>query len=88
MVKYFINQRFIVGARYEDEKNPGHFKGGQVYRITAIDKDYNLSTWNSEDVGLIKLYVFGTMWASSPTNQKNKCAKKPPYYVLTNPSPA
>ena len=55
--KYFINQRFIVGARYEDENNPGHFKGGQVYRITAIDKDYNLSTWNSEDVGLMKLYV-------------------------------
>lgn len=55
--KYFINQRFIVGAREEDEDNPGHYIGGQVYRITAIDKDYNLSTWDSESVGLIKLYV-------------------------------
>lgn len=55
--KYFINQRFIIGARDEDEDNPGHFKGGQVYRVTAIDKGYNLSTWDSENVGLCKFYV-------------------------------
>ena len=54
---YFINQRFIIGARTEDVKQPGHFIDGQVYRITAIDKGYNLSTWNTEDVGLVKLYV-------------------------------
>lgn len=54
---YFINQRFIMGARTEDPKKPGHFINGQVYKVTAIDKGYNLSTWNSEDVGLIKLYV-------------------------------
>ena len=54
---YYINQRFIIGARKEDPKRPGHFIDGQVYRITAIDKGYNLSTWNTEDVGLIKLYV-------------------------------
>lgn len=55
--KYFINQRFIIGAREEDPKNPGHFISGQVYRITAIDKDYGLSTWNPESVGLVKFYV-------------------------------
>jgi len=55
--QYFINQRFIIGARTEDPKNKGHFIGGQVYRVSAIDKVYNLSTWDTEDVGLIKLYV-------------------------------
>lgn len=55
--KYYINQRFIIGAREEDENNLGHYKGGQVYRITAIDKDYSLSTWDPENVGLIKIYT-------------------------------
>ena len=55
--KYFINQRFIVGARDRDDTAAGRFNGGQVYRITAIDKGYSLSTWNPEKVGLIKLYV-------------------------------
>ena len=55
--QYFINQRFIIGARTEDPKKKGHFIDGQVYRVSAIDKMYNLSTWDSEDVGLIKLYV-------------------------------
>ena len=54
---YFINQRFIIGARTEDPEKPGHFIDGQVYKITAIDKGYSLSTWNTEDIGLVKLYV-------------------------------
>lgn len=41
---YFINQRFIVG--YD-----------RVYRIKAINKFYSGSTFNPENVGLIKIYL-------------------------------
>jgi len=54
---YFLNQRFIVGARKEDPDNPGHFIDGQVYRITAINKFYSDTTFNPERVGLLKIYM-------------------------------
>ncbi len=54
---YKINQRFIIGARNEDPNNPGHFNGGYVYRITAINKFYGNSTYDPENVGLFKLYL-------------------------------
>ncbi len=55
--RYKINQRFIIGARTEDPENEGHFIGGSVYRITAINKYYGNSTFDPEDVGLLKLYL-------------------------------
>ncbi len=54
---YKVNQRFIIGARTEDPDNPGHFIGGYVYRITAINKFYGNSTFDPENVGLLKLYL-------------------------------
>lgn len=41
---YFINQRFIIG--YD-----------KVYRIKAINKFYGNSTFNPEDVGLMRIYL-------------------------------
>ena len=41
---YFINQRFIVG--YD-----------KVYRVNAIDKFYSNSTFDAENVGLMRMYL-------------------------------
>lgn len=54
---YKPNQRFIIGARYEDPENEGKYIGGQVYRITAINNFYGLSTNDPESVGTIKIYM-------------------------------
>lgn len=52
---YKINQRFIIGARYYDEQEKKWV--GQVYRVKAINRFYSKSTFDTENVGLLRIYL-------------------------------
>lgn len=82
--KYKTNQRFIVGAREEDPANEGHYIGGQVYRINAINKFYGNSTFGVQDVGLINIYLEVT--ESSPYDDwDNMIAYQDEQHVVIKP---
>lgn len=84
--KYKTNQRFIVGAREEDPNNEGHYIGGQVYRINAINKFYGNSTFGIQDVGLINIYLEVT--ETSPYDDwDNMIAYQDEQQVIVTPDP-
>lgn len=58
---YKINQRFIIG--YD-----------KIYRIKAINKFYSSSTYNPEDVGLIRMYLEVTEDTSEYDDFKHRIA--------------
>lgn len=82
--QYKTNQRFIVGAREEDPNNAGHYIGGQVYKINAINKFYGNSTFGVQDVGLVNIYLEIT--ESSPYDDwDNMIAYQDEQHVIIKP---
>jgi len=66
---YFINQRFIIG--YD-----------KVYRITAINKFYSNSTYDPENVGLMRIYLELTEASPYDDFKKRIAYQKTPEVII------